>query len=136
VEGIADYKDLKGKVLTRTLHKGQPCSPKDLLALPPGTQPLTVWMRIADRNILFFLMPDTRMDVICKVQTDKGAPPQYRMFLEDLLVLALDPADDGKSHQFHFTFAVTAEQRKSLLEALATRDLLLVAHADEETPGP
>jgi Flp pilus assembly protein CpaB len=132
-ETIREYAQLRGKVLTRSLQKGWPCTSGDLIVLAPGLQPLTVLLKIKARNLGGFVRTNSRWDIICTVQTAHGR--RSEIVLENVLLLAMDPADNGLLLEFHALLAVTAEQQSKLLEAQASGDLCPVYHPSEETPG-
>jgi hypothetical protein len=125
VNGIKDYHELKGKVLTRKLLKGEACTASQLLALPRGRQPLTLTLDVSSRNCGAVVTPGGNWDVIGTVHLVNG--PRSQIVGQDLLLLATEPPDDGVIPSLRATFAVTAEEGKKLLQSQGTDTLHPVA---------
>jgi Flp pilus assembly protein CpaB len=132
-EVIREHAQLRGKVLTRSLRKGQACTSSDLIVLARGLQPLTLRLKMPGRNGGGFVTTGSRLDIICTRQTAHGR--RSEIAVENVLLLAMDPEDNGTCLEFHATLAVTAEQGNKLLRAQTSGDLGPLLHPDEETPG-
>lgn len=95
-KAIANFEQLKDKVLNKTINVEVHVTPDDLqdqtaiglsYDIPPGMRAVTIQVR-SDTVVGGFVLPRSRVDVISTTRTENG--PLARTMLQDVLVLAVD----------------------------------------------
>lgn len=139
---LKSFDDVRDQRLNKPLEAERAAMQGDLLSkeqqsladsLAPGMRAIAVKVN-AESGTAGFVLPGTRVDVVC---TTRNADPTAKVFLQGMLVLAVDTQDKRSSEQVNIagntvTLAATPEEaaRLSLAGTIGELRLLPKGHGD------